>query len=92
MTPPPSPSPPADADPQPSSPATAGTDAAPFDGALQRLFAVALGLRTLAATTTDGGVITELRRLEILVDELIRDLRDVGHVRAEALSAAPPEA
>lgn len=46
-----------------------------LDEIQQRLFAVALGIRTLQTGAVDGEVARELERLEIEVDGLIREVR-----------------
>jgi hypothetical protein len=62
----------------------AGRDGAlALDAIQQRLFAVALGLRSLRTAASDRDVEAELARLEDEVDGVIRD------VRARALSISP---
>ena len=46
-----------------------------LDAMQQRLFAVALGLRTLRARVADDDLAVEIERLETEVDGLIRTLR-----------------
>jgi hypothetical protein len=46
-----------------------------LDAIQQRLFAVALGLRSLRTTASDGDVEAELARLEGEVDGVIKDVR-----------------
>jgi hypothetical protein len=46
-----------------------------LDAMQQRLFAVALGLRTLRARVADDDLALEIERLETEVDGLIRTLR-----------------
>jgi uncharacterized protein with PhoU and TrkA domain len=46
-----------------------------LDAMQQRLFAVALGLRTLRARVSDDDLAAEIERLEVEVDGLIRTLR-----------------
>jgi len=52
-----------------------------LDAIQQRLFAVALGLRSLQASAVDETVARELERLEMEVDELIREVRCRASVR-----------
>lgn len=47
-----------------------------LDAIQQRLFAIALGLRTLRTGAGPGTVADELERLEAEVDVVIRDVRD----------------
>jgi hypothetical protein len=61
----------------------AGRDVAlALDAIQQRLFAVALGVRSLRSTASDGDVAAELARLEGEIDGVIRDVR----ARALAIS------
>jgi hypothetical protein len=53
-----------------------------LDAIQQRLFAVALGLRSLHTTVSDGGVAAELARLEGEIDGVIKAVR----ARALAIS------
>ena len=46
-----------------------------LDSVQQRLFVVALGLNDVRNCVTDGTVVEELDRLELLIDEMIRDVR-----------------
>jgi hypothetical protein len=46
-----------------------------LDAVQQRLFAVALGLRSLRSKEHDGGLAAELERLEVEIDGLIKDVR-----------------
>jgi hypothetical protein len=50
-------------------------DVLALDAIQQRLFAVALGVRSLRSTASDGGVAAELARLEQEIDEIIKDVR-----------------
>jgi hypothetical protein len=52
-----------------------GDGALALDAIQQRLFAVALGLRSLRTTASDGDVEAELARLEGEVDDVIKDVR-----------------
>jgi hypothetical protein len=46
-----------------------------LDAVQQRLFAVALGVRSLRSRASDGGVAAELARLEEEIDGIIKDVR-----------------
>jgi hypothetical protein len=67
--------------PPPGTPAGPPAREAGREGALaldaiqQRLFAVALGLRSLRTTASDGDVEAELARLEGEIDGVIKDVR-----------------
>jgi hypothetical protein len=56
-------------------PAAESDGALALDAIQQRLFAVALGLRSLRSTASDGDVAAELARLEGEVDGVIKDVR-----------------
>jgi hypothetical protein len=63
-------------------PAAESDGALALDAIQQRLFAVALGLRSLRSTASDGDVAAELARLEGEIDGAIKDVR----ARALAIS------
>jgi hypothetical protein len=52
-----------------------GEGALALDAIQQRLFAVALGVRSLRSAASDGGVAAELARLEEEIDRVIKDVR-----------------
>ncbi len=52
-----------------------------LDAIQQRLFAVALGLRSLQTSAVDETVTRELERLEVEVDGIIREVRCCASVR-----------
>ena len=52
-----------------------------LDGIQQRLFAVALGLRSLRTSVVDETVAREVEQLEVEVDALIREVRCRASVR-----------
>jgi hypothetical protein len=52
-----------------------------LDAIQQRLFVVALGLRSLRTGAVDESVARELERLEVEVDALIREVRSRASVR-----------
>jgi hypothetical protein len=66
----------------PPAPSPARDGALGLDAIQQRLFAVALGVRSLRATASDGDVAAELARLEGEIDGVIKVVR----ARAIAIS------
>jgi len=52
-----------------------------LDAIQQRLFVIALGLRSLQTSAVDETVAQELERLEVEVDGLIREVRCRASVR-----------